>query len=106
MILKLESNENGWLFIDNIQRVCVEPTSVEKYTKDYGGNGRTWDGVYLQYYSEKDGTIVNKSNVTSFPVKEITAYFNDGGSYDKQSFLVDGVTYLMSDEGRTVERIN
>lgn len=102
MILKIETHGNGWRFIDSIATLHTDVMNTEKYKKEYGGMGRTYDGVFLTLYAQKDGELICETE-NCLPVKEIIAYFKDGHS---ENYLTDRTVYLMSDEGKTIERIN
>lgn len=103
MILKIETVTNSWRFIDSIAIVHTDIITPEKYKKQYDGNGRAYNSVLLSYYEQKDGELIRTTENCSFSIKEITAYFKDNRS---ENYLTDRTVYLMSDEGKTIERIN
>lgn len=111
MILKIAtgSGTGAWRFIDKISEVNVRPTSPEIYNKEYAGHGRYFDLVELNYVVSTDGnaTLLFQEGVPlpKAPdniVKEI--WTNRNG--DNYNILLDVECYLMSDEGKTIERIN
>lgn len=103
MVLKIKTI-NGWKFIDGIVEINVEETSPDKYNTDYGGHGRLYDDMFLYYHKcDKALTVIDNNNVNNMGVKEIHFAHKSGAN---KTFIADTFVYLLSDEGKTIERIN
>lgn len=104
MILKMATHTEGsWRYVEMVAQLHVEDMDPVKYLKNYNGAGRSHDGVWLRHYKELNGGLkqINENFIGS--LKEITVYLYGDTSLN---YITDQPVYLMSDEGKTIERIN
>lgn len=108
MILKIATG-NGWRFLDKVKELHVEEfaSEVAFNKQDKPGSG-IYDNVFLHYHELKANRTVKRNdslcNSNKFvSLVEIIPTFIGGES---KVYLADLAVYLMSDEGKTVERIN
>jgi|ERR1041385_1843053 hypothetical protein len=115
MILKIATG-NGWTFIDNVKEVHVEEYLGDRYNKEADAGRRTaYADVFLHYHRlNDDGTIAMDKSKMDQPGKPITDLrdwkyvellptFNNG---EVKLYVADLAVYLMSEAGKTIERIN
>lgn len=104
MILKIAVNE-GWKFIDGIKEIYVEKVDIKNWTS------RIYSDVFLTYHtlvSETGKGVIgirkndNCGDLLNVP-SEVSVEFSDGSH---NFYLVDLSVYILSNEGKTVERIN
>lgn len=108
MILKI--SYNGWKFYDNVKEPSIsycEPDEEGKYHI-------SWDETYLCEHEippmpqapNEYGFIIECKTKNQHPAQSIflITYQRKDGTY--WSILSDCTTYLMNDEGKTIERIN
>ena len=108
MILKIYGNE-GWNFKDKVKNVFVKPLEVTQYNNNE--NRIVWDDVFISRYKLEDKTFnilqsdgfFESHNSNELKIVKISVMF-ESGLYN--TYLVDSAVYLMSDEGKTIERIN
>jgi hypothetical protein len=86
MILKI-ATEKGWKFSDNIKDFYYTLLSAKEYKEA--------NKKYTFY------NLIHHSDDCSF--KELFLELKNGGS---EIWITDSEFYLMSDEGKTIERIN
>lgn len=100
MILKMKK-ENGWTYRDGVVRIEtteIKPDTINneevlhRIAEDTGFMDYEWISDYLTPKSKNPRTI-----------KELFVTFKNG---EGQITLTDNDVFLMSDEGKTVERIN
>lgn len=102
MILKIACGD-GWRLIDNIAEITTSEMSPQKYEKEYGAAGRNYEWVFLTHYTLTDKGLTLNTADCILPLKEMVVYFKDGKS---AAYINDRLTFVMSDEGKTIERIN
>lgn len=102
MILKINTSR-GWRFIDGITELNNETMTPEIYEKEYKSHGRAYDMIVLFYHTLDEKGLHNNSSEASWSIREI--WFKSKNT-DAQTCLIDSEAYLMSDEGKTIERIN
>ena len=103
MILKIAVNE-GWKFIDGIKEVYVEKVDINNW------QSRMYSDVFLTYHNfvseTGKGVIGIRKNDNCGDINapsEVSAEFLDGSH---KVYLADLSVYILSNEGKTVERIN
>ena len=107
MILKFSYAE-GWHFIDRIKEVQVRCIDIESYNKEIlDGLKTSYANVFFSYHHlEPDGSIRENSKhheSGTTPKVQIYATTNNG---ELDVYLADLSVFLLSDEGKTIERIN
>ena len=98
MILKI-ATEKGWKFSDNIRHLYVDNIGVNdynEYKKKYNYTN------LLKHTIKNDDSIVQ----TTLEVSHLKEIFLEGILGGDEIWLTDSETYIMTDEGKTIERIN
>ena len=104
MVLKIAGND-GWKFIDGIKEVFMKKISIDKWEP------REYDDVFLYYHSllgETGKGIVGIKRNDGYDesvdrVVEVTVKLENN---EYKVYIADLAVYLLSNEGKTIERIN
>ena len=100
MILKIATGV-GWRYFDGIDDVT---TTVAKNVKDV-----TYDDLFLWVNTIKpNGDLKPEGSLgqTGQTVVQLLVRKHRGDRIEEKLYLADLAVYLMSDEGKTIERIN
>ena len=110
MILKIATpgpngNGTGWRFIDNVKEVSSYQIVLDDYNKSVeSGSEYGYKDVFLTYHDLNYGTgLLKQVGNVRYDIIGMVAYMKDG-SYNV--YIADLAVYVMSDEGKTIERIN
>ena len=103
MVLKIDYKD-GWQFVDKIKEIFVTPINVVKFAEDKEQN-RNFDEVFFTNMDIVGNKIVPRPEGTPTDSKicEVVVLMNNG---EYKRYLADLAIYLLSDEGKTIERIN
>jgi len=102
MVLKF-ADVNGWQFIDKVKKLTQTPIDVKEFNNDGGLAVRTFDEIVLYSYNIFQEILIPIGGQSENNIKYINAYLEDGSNF---YLLSDLAIYLLSDEGKTIERIN
>lgn len=112
MILKI-STSDGWKFYDNIKEFLSNKLMLPEYNKIDATLNRKFHAVYLIYCTLQPDGRITKNVPANVPVEtdydkdtcivELVPTFRNGES---EIYIADSAVYLLSDEGKTIERIN
>lgn len=106
MVLKIHlPTESGWKFIDGIK----EPT-VKYLDRNTVDDVKTYHEVFLGCHKVVDNKVLLKAeNIEADkerPIGLVEIWYRNGEDNNYSAILIDITTYLLSDEGKTIERIN
>ena len=102
MVLKI-AYEGGWRFIDKIKEVFVTPVNISDFANNKEQN-RNFDEVFftnLKISGNEIIPILGQEPLDS-RVCQLTVLMNND---EHKQYLADLAIYLLSDEGKTIERI-
>lgn len=94
MILKIKTGNDSWVFIDGVSNLSAEQISYEVFLSTQ----KKIDDVVYSYYNT--GEIVTTKDMP--PILAIGYVSKDGTTKHEWSKTS---TYLLNDEGRTIERL-
>lgn len=97
MILKIQSGK-GWRYLEGVSEF-----GSQDFEKSTIRPKLIFEEIIINHHHLQNDEIVPDKTNMGFPMKHI--WFKNKSSEIKQ-YLVDSETYLMSDEGKTIERIN
>lgn len=122
MILKIATGDNAWRFIDRIKSIQTFHYTSQKYNEQYlNAVTRQYDDFFLNYHtigevSKNDPTKIYGNAIpdifwqaksttvdAEWGLVELIPVLDNGMI---QVYLADLSVYLLSDEGKTIERIH
>ena len=114
MVLKL-ATEYGWVFIDGVKEINVNAVDIQKYNETlhfsdgdyirqgYTPTGKFYNNIILFHHKMNEGKIYSNDTNVEFGVVELIPTLNNG---EQLIYITDLAAYLLSDIGKTIERIN
>jgi hypothetical protein len=96
MTLKINTYDDGWRYIGSISSI-----QVKEYIRD--GSSRNYDCIFLRnHILDNELTSLTPKE---YPVKELCVWYEVTGK-KPDTFLVDTATYLMNEDGKTIDKLN
>lgn len=95
MVLKIATG-TGWLFVDGVKRLDVRPT-----TNIDGLVAK--DIIFTHNRIKENGDIESTETGCNYPAVRLFATMENS---DADFYFADLAVYLMSNDGKTIERVN
>lgn len=100
MVIKMMRSNGEVMYSGEVRNFIVRPITPDVYAKEY--DTTRYDSTALLHHEMSDKQLKPIVKGTKYGIIELVVFFTDGKS---EKYMTDSEVYLVSSNGKTIERI-